>query len=130
MMIEIILMVQNLKSKLYKKRVTKRSKLKDTDECKIDSKIAQESIRNKVIKQTKRSSNVKFSNSTSMKRSISMQSSRKKKISVNTDNTFDLVNFEELHTDSESTPNDNKNLTLSSLLFNHYNEVNESGESN
>ena len=32
------------------KRVTKRSKLKDIDECKIDSKIAQKSIRNKIIK--------------------------------------------------------------------------------
>ena len=35
-----------------KKRVTKRSKLKNIDECKIDSKIAQESIRKKIIKQT------------------------------------------------------------------------------
>ena len=32
-----------------KKRVTKRSKLKDIDECKIDSKIAQESIRKKIL---------------------------------------------------------------------------------
>ena len=36
-----------------KKRATKRSKLQDIDECKIDSKIAQESIRKKIIKQTK-----------------------------------------------------------------------------
>ena len=49
MMIEIILMIQNLKLKLYKKRVTKRSKLKDIDECKIDFKIAQESIRKKIL---------------------------------------------------------------------------------
>ena len=32
-----------------KNRVTKRSKLKDIDECKIDSKIAQESIRKKIL---------------------------------------------------------------------------------
>ena len=32
-----------------KKRVTKRSLLKDIDECKIDSKIAQESIRKKIF---------------------------------------------------------------------------------
>ena len=31
------------------KRVIKRSKLKDIDECKIDSKIAQESIRKKIL---------------------------------------------------------------------------------
>ena len=31
-----------------------------------------------------------------------MQSSRKKRISINTDNTFYLVNFEELHTDSKA----------------------------
>ena len=31
------------------KRVTKRSKLKDIDECKIDFKIAQESIRKKIL---------------------------------------------------------------------------------
>ena len=31
------------------KRVTKRSKLKDTDECKINFKIAQESIRKKIL---------------------------------------------------------------------------------
>ena len=42
-------MIQNLKLKLYKKRVTKRSKLKDIDECKIDFKIAQESIRKKIL---------------------------------------------------------------------------------
>ena len=42
-------MIQNLKLKLYKKRVTKKSKLKDIDECKIDSKIAQESIRKKIL---------------------------------------------------------------------------------
>ena len=48
MMIEIILLIQNLKLKLYKK-VTKRSKLKDIDQCKIDSKIAQESIRKKIL---------------------------------------------------------------------------------
>ena len=35
------------------KRATKRSKLQDIDECNIDSKIAQESIRKKIIKQTK-----------------------------------------------------------------------------
>ena len=52
-----------------------------------------------------------------------MQSSRKKRISVNTDNTFDLFNFEELHTDSESSSNVNENLASSSLLFDHYNEV-------
>ena len=34
-----------------KKRVIKRSKLRDIDECIIDSKIAQESIRKKMIKQ-------------------------------------------------------------------------------
>ena len=51
MTIEIILMI--LKAKLYQKRATKRSKLQDIDECNIDSKIAQESIRNKIIKQTK-----------------------------------------------------------------------------
>ena len=49
MMIEIILMIQNLKLKLYKKRVTKRSKLKDIDKCKIDFKIAQESIRKRIL---------------------------------------------------------------------------------
>ena len=43
---------------------------------------------------------------------------------------FYLVNFEELHTDSESSPNDNENLTSSSLLFDYYNEVNELGEGN
>ena len=59
-----------------------------------------------------------------------MQSSRKKRISVNIDNTFDLVNFEELHTDSESSSNDNENLASSSLLIDHYNEVNESGDDN
>ena len=59
-----------------------------------------------------------------------MQSSRKKRISANTDNTFDLVNFKELHTDSESSPNDNENLASSSLFFDHYNEVNESGDGN
>ena len=59
-----------------------------------------------------------------------MQSSRKKRISLNTDNTFDLVNFEELHTDSESSPNDNENLVSSLFLFDHYNEVNESGDGN
>ena len=59
-----------------------------------------------------------------------MQSSRKKRISVNTDNTFDLVNFEELHTDSESSSNDNENLASSSLLFDHYNKFNESGDGN
>ena len=32
-----------------KKRVTKRSKLKDIDKCIIDSKIAQESIRKKIL---------------------------------------------------------------------------------
>ena len=32
---------------LPKKSATKRSKLQDMDECKIDSKIAQESIRKK-----------------------------------------------------------------------------------
>ena len=32
-----------------KKRVTKKSKLKDIDECKIDSKIALESIRKKIL---------------------------------------------------------------------------------
>ena len=106
-----------------KKRATKRSKLQDIDECKIDSKIAQESIRKKIIKQRKKSSNVQFSNPKLKKRSTSMQSSRKKRISVNTDNTFDLVNFEELHTDSESSSNDNENLASSSLLFDHYNEV-------
>ena len=42
-------MIQNLKLKLYKKRVTKRSKLKDINECKIDSKIAQESIRKNIL---------------------------------------------------------------------------------
>ena len=105
------------------KRATKRSKLQDIDECNIDSKIAQESIRKKIIKQTKKSSNVQFSNPKLKKRSTSMQSSRKKRISVNTDNTFDLVNFEELHTDSESSSNDNENLASSSLLFDHYNEV-------
>ena len=42
-------MIKNLKLKLYKKRVTKRSKLKDIDECKIDSKIAQESIQKKIL---------------------------------------------------------------------------------
>ena len=31
------------------KRVTKRSKLKNIDECKIDFKIAQESIRKKIL---------------------------------------------------------------------------------
>ena len=31
------------------KRVTKRSKLKDIDECKIDFKIVQESIRKKIL---------------------------------------------------------------------------------
>ena len=36
------------------KKVTKRSKLKDIDKCKIDSKIAQESIRKKIIKQQKK----------------------------------------------------------------------------
>ena len=123
MTIEIILMIMNLKSRLYKKRATKRSKPQDIDECKIDSKIAQESIRNKIIKQRKKTSNVQFSNSKLKKRSTSMQSSRKKRISVNTDNTFDLVNFEELHTDSESSSNDNENLASSSLLFDHYNEV-------
>ena len=86
-----------------KKRATKRSKLQDIDEYKIDSKIAQESIRKKIIKQTKKSSNVQFSNPKLKKRSTSMQSSRKKRISVNTNNTFDLVNFEEFHTDSESS---------------------------
>ena len=59
-----------------------------------------------------------------------MQSSRMKRISVNTDNTFDLVNFEELYTDSESSPNNNENLASSSLLFDHYNEVNKSGDVN
>ena len=59
-----------------------------------------------------------------------MQSSRKKRISVNTDNTFDLVNFEELHTDSESSQNDNENLASASLLFDHYNKFNESGDGN
>ena len=59
-----------------------------------------------------------------------MQSSRKKRISVNTDNTFDLVNFEEFHINSESSSNDNEKLTSSSLLFDHYNEVNESGDDN
>ena len=59
-----------------------------------------------------------------------MQSSRKKRISVNTDYTFDLFNFEELHTDSESSPNDNENLVSSSLLFDNYNEVNKSGDGN
>ena len=49
MMIEIILTIHNLKLKLYKKRVTKRLKLKDIDECKIDFKIAQESIRKKIL---------------------------------------------------------------------------------
>ena len=78
----------------------------------------------------KKSSNGQFSNSKSKKRSTSMQSSRKKRISVNTDNTFDLVNFEEFHTDSESSPNDNENLASSSLLFDHYNEVYESGDGN
>ena len=56
MTIEIILMILilNLKLKQYqKKRATKRSKLQDIDECNIDSKIAQESIRKKIIKQTK-----------------------------------------------------------------------------
>ena len=32
-----------------KKRVTKRSKLRDIDECETDSKIAQESIRKKIL---------------------------------------------------------------------------------
>ena len=59
-----------------------------------------------------------------------MQSSRKKRISVNIDNTFDQVNLENLHTDSESSPNDKENLASSSLLFDHYNEVNESGDCN
>ena len=55
MTIEIILMILNLKSRLYqKKRATKRSKPQDIDECKIDSKIAQESIRKKIIKQRKK----------------------------------------------------------------------------
>ena len=49
MMIEIILMIQNLKLKLYKKRVTKRSKLKDIDECKIDCNIAQKSIQKNIL---------------------------------------------------------------------------------
>ena len=35
--------------KTVQKRVTKRSKLKDIDECKIDSKIAQESIQKKIL---------------------------------------------------------------------------------
>ena len=59
-----------------------------------------------------------------------MQSSRKKRISINTDDIFDLVNFVEFHTDSESSPNDNENLASSSLLFDHYNEVNEFGDGN
>ena len=37
-----------------KKRATKRSKPQDIDECNIDSKIAQESIRKKIIKQRKK----------------------------------------------------------------------------
>ena len=49
MMIEIILIIQNLKLKLYKKRVTKRSNLKDIDECKINFKIAQGPIRKKIL---------------------------------------------------------------------------------
>ena len=69
----------------------------------VDSKITQESIRKKIIKQRKKSSNVQFSNPKLKKRSTSMQLSRKKRISVNSNNTFDLVNFEELHTDSESS---------------------------
>ena len=44
-------MIQSLKLKLNKKRVAKRSKLKDIDECKIDFKIAQEFIQKKIIKQ-------------------------------------------------------------------------------
>ena len=44
-------MILNLKLKLYQKRANKRSKLQDIDECKIDSKIAQESYRKKIIKQ-------------------------------------------------------------------------------
>ena len=105
------------------KRVTKRSKLKDIDECIIDSKIAQEFIWKKIINQRKNFPIVQFSNPKLKKRSTSMQSSRKLRISVNTDNKFDLVSFEKLHTDSESSPNDNENLESSSLLFDHYNEV-------
>ena len=59
-----------------------------------------------------------------------MQSSRKKRISVNTDNTFDLVNFEELHTDSKSLPNDNENLASSSFLFIINVKFNKSGDGN
>ena len=53
MMIEINFNDSESEIVTVQKRITKKSKLKDIDECKIDSMIAQVSIRKKIVKQTK-----------------------------------------------------------------------------